>query len=171
MRQAGARSTGIEPDPSIDMVYADARISGFMKLCPSSGDCHLRTADFAPVYGSPLCKRLPPGLHLSSKQVFLLGGFLAAPAKAAPDSPFTAAQREVLARERVVEGAGLELPKGKNAFPAGDAHTAVSHLTRAIAQQAALKPAVGLMLLRAAHSFLRSPDRWHNHACKLKAQS
>jgi hypothetical protein len=55
-----------------------------------------------------------------------------------------------------VERNSLELHKGRNAFLAGDAEAAVSHLTRANAQRKSLKLATVLMLLRVAPGFLRA---------------
>jgi hypothetical protein len=215
----------LEADPSIDVVYADARIFGdvpeagrtVMELCPSAGDvtferlvsrqctvhicvsvCRrealLRAGLFDPAFrgtedidmwlriarqgGRIAYQRRVLGRYrrhagsLSSDGVSMLEGFLAVLAKAARDPHLTAAQREVLEHERVVHHASLELQKGKNAFLAGDAVAAASHLTRANAQQKSLKLATVLMLLRVAPGFLRALYQWRDrHIYKLKTQS
>jgi GT2 family glycosyltransferase len=215
----------LEADPSIDMVYADARIFGdvpeagrtVMELCPSTGEvtferlvtrqctvhicvslCRretlLRAGLFDPVFrgtedidmwlriarqgGRIAYQRRVLGCYrrhagsLSSNQVSMLEEFLAVLAKAARDPHLTAAQRGVLERQRVVEGASLELQKGKKAFLAGDTEAAVSHLTRANAPHKSLRLTAVLMLLRVAPSFLRALYRWRDRRVyKLKTPS
>jgi hypothetical protein len=71
-----------------------------------------------------------------------------------------------------VEQSKLELHKGRNAFLAGDAAAAVSHLRRANAQHKSLKLAAVLMLLRVAPGLLRTLYQWRDrHVYKLKTQS
>jgi cellulose synthase/poly-beta-1,6-N-acetylglucosamine synthase-like glycosyltransferase len=215
----------LEADPSIDMVYADARIVGdvpeagrtVMELCPSAGEatferlvtrqctvhicvsvCRretlLRAGLFDPVFrgtedidmwlriarqgGRIACQRRVLGCYrrrpgsLSSDRVSMLEGFLAVLAKAARDPHLTAAQREVLEQQRLVERANLELQQGKNAFLSGDTEAAVSHLTRANAQRKSLKLATVLMLLPVAPRLLRALYYWRDrHISKLKTQS
>jgi GT2 family glycosyltransferase len=214
-----------EADPSIDMVYADARIAGdvpeagrtVMQLCPSSGEvtferlvarqctvhicvsvCRretlMRTGLFDPAFrgtedidmwlrivrqGNRIayqrrvlgCYRRHAG-SLSSNRASMLEGFLAVLAKAARDPQLTAAQREVLERQSAVERTSLELQRGKDAFLAGDAEAAVSHLSRANAHHRSLKLAAVLMLLRLAPGLLRALYQWRDrHVYKLKTES
>lgn len=220
-----AQLAPLEADPSIDMVYADARIAGdvpeagrtVMEFCPSVGEvtferlvtrqctvhicvsvCRretlLRAGLFDPVFrgtedidmwlriarqgGRIAYQRRVLGCYrrhagsLSSDRVSMLEGFLAVLAKAARDPHLTAAQREVLERQRAAERTSLELQKGKNAFLAGDAEAAASHLTRANAQHKSLKLATVLLLLRVAPGFLRALYQWRDrHVHKLKTQS
>ena len=215
----------LEADPSLDMVYADARILGdvpeagrtLMELSPSAGEvtferlvtrqctvhicvsvCRretlLRAGLFDPVFrgtedidmwlriarqgGRIACQRRVLGCYrrrpgsLSSDRVSMLEGFLAVLAKAARDPHLTAAQREVLEQQRLVERANLELQQGKNAFLSGDTEAAVSHLTRANAQRKSLKLATVLMLLPVAPRLLRALYYWRDrHISKLKTQS
>jgi hypothetical protein len=215
----------LEADPSIDMVYADARIIGdvpeagrtVMEFCPSVGEvtferlvmcectvpicvsvCRreilLRAGLFDPVFrgtedidmwmriarlGGRIayqrrvlgCYRRQAG-SLSSDRVSMVEGFLAVLAKAARDPGLTAAQRDAVERQVVLEQSKLELHKGRNAFLAGDAAAAVSHLRRANAQHKSLKLAAVLMLLRVAPGFLRALYQWRDrHIYKLKTQS
>jgi len=215
----------LEADPSIDMVYADARIVGdvpeagrtVMEFCPSVGEvtferlvtrectihicvsvCRrealLRAGLFDPAFrgtedidmwmriarlGGRIayqrrvlgCYRRQAG-SLSSDRVSMVEGFLAVLAKAARDPGLTAAQRDAVERQVAVEQSKLELHKGRNAFLAGDAAAAVSHLRRANAQHKSLKLAAVLMLLRVAPGFLRALYQWRDrHVYKLKTQS
>jgi hypothetical protein len=199
----------LEADPSIDMVYADARIVGdvpeagrtVMEFCPSVGEVTferrealLRAGLFDPVFrgtedidmwmriarlGGRIayqrrvlgCYRRQAG-SLSSDRVSMVEGFLAVLAKAARDPGLTAAQRDAVERQVAVEQSKLELHKGRNAFLAGDAAAAVSHLRRANAQHKSLKLAAVLMLLRVAPGFLRALYQWRDrHVYKLKTQS
>lgn len=214
----------LEADPSIDLVYADARIFGdtpeagrtVMELSPSAGEVtfeRLVTRQCVVNVCVTVCRRetlLSAGLFdpalrrvedidmwlriamqggrivyqrrvlghyrrhagsLSSDRVAMLETFLAVLAKTARDPHLTAAQREVLERQRAVERTGLELEKGKRAFLAGDAETAVTHLTRANAQRKSLKLAAVLMLLRVAPRFLRALYHWRDRRVyKLKTQ-
>jgi glycosyltransferase involved in cell wall biosynthesis len=107
------------------------------------------------------CYRRHTG-SLSSNRVSMLEGFLAVLAKAAGNLRLTAAQREAVERQRVVEGASLELQRGKNALLAGDTEAAISHLARANAQQKSLKLTTILMLLRVAPSFLGAIYQWRD---------
>jgi cellulose synthase/poly-beta-1,6-N-acetylglucosamine synthase-like glycosyltransferase len=215
----------LESDPSMDMVYADARIVGdvpeagrtVMELCPSAGEvtferlvtrqctvhicvsvCRrealLRAGLFDPAFrgtedidmwlriarqgGRIAYQRRVLGCYrrhagsLSANRVSMLEGFLAVLAKAARDPDLTAAQREVLERQRAVERTSLELEKGRNAFLAGDTEAAVGHLMQVNAQHKSLKLATVLMLLRVAPGFLRALYQWRDrHAYKLKIQS
>jgi len=215
----------LEADPSVDMVYADARIIGdvpeagrtVMEFCPSVGEvtferlvtrectihicvsvCRrealLRAGLFDPAFrgtedidmwmriarlGGRIayqrrvlgCYRRQAG-SLSSDRVSMVEGFLAVLAKAARDPGLTAAQRDAVERQVAVEQSKLELHKGRNAFLAGDAAAAVSHLRRANAQHKSLKLAAVLMLLRVAPGFLRALYQWRDrHVYKLKTQS
>jgi hypothetical protein len=215
----------LEADPSVDMVYADARIVGdvpeagrtVMEFCPSVGEvtferlvtrectihicvsvCRrealLRAGLFDPAFrgtedidmwmriarlGGRIayqrrvlgCYRRQAG-SLSSDRVSMVEGFLAVLAKAARDPGLTAAQRDAVERQVAVEQSKLELHKGRNAFLAGDAAAAVSHLRRANAQHKSLKLAAVLMLLRVAPGFLRALYQWRDrHVYKLKTQS
>lgn len=215
----------LEADPSIDMVYADARIAGdvpeagrtVMELCPSAGEvtferlvtrqctvhicvsvCRRETLLRAGLFDSAFrgtedidmwlriarlggriayqrrvlgCYRRQAG-SLSSDRVSMVEGFLAVLAKAARDPHLTAAQRDVLESQLALERSNLELQKGKNAFLAGDAEAAVSHLRRANAQHKSLKLATVLMLLRVAPGCLRALYQWRDrHVYKLKTQS
>jgi hypothetical protein len=215
----------LEADSSIDMVYADARITGdvpeagktVMDLCPSVGEvsferlvtrqctvhicvsvCRretlLRAGLFDPVFrgtedidmwlrialqgGRIAYQRRVLGCYrrhagsLSSNRVSMLEGFLAVLAKTAGDPHLTVAQRETLERQCAVESASLELQKGRDAFLAGDAEAAVSHLKRANTSHKSLKLATVLMLLRVAPGFLRALYQWRDrHVYKLKIQS
>src|ERR1017187_329596 len=106
---------------------------------------------------------------LSSDRVSMIEAFLAVLAKAARDPHLTAAQREVLKRQCVVERTSVELHKGKRAFLAGDVEAAVVHLSQANMQYKSLKLAAVLMLLRVAPSFLRALYQWRErYAYKLK---
>jgi len=210
----------LEADPSIDMVYADARIFGdvpeagrtVMELSPSAGEvtferlvtrqctvhlcvsvCRretlLRAGPFDPALqrgedidmwlriarlgGRIAYQRRVLGHYrrhagsLSADPVAMLEAFLTVLAKAARDPHLTAAQREVLARQCLVERAGLELQKGKHAFLNGDAGEAVYHLTQANTQHRSLKLTAVLMLLRVAPDFLRALYRWRDRRlCK-----
>lgn len=212
----------LETDPSIDMVYADARIFGdvpeagrtVMELCPSAGEvtferlvtrqctvhvcvsvCRretlLRAGLFDPALrrvedadmwlriarqgGRIVYQRRVLGHYcrhagsLSSDRASMIEAFLAVLAKAARDPHLTAAQRELLERQCVVERAGLELQRGKNAVLAGDDEAAIGHLTCANQQHKSLKLAAVLMLLRVAPSFLRALYHWRDrHVYKLK---
>ena len=215
----------LEADPSIDMVYADARIIGdvpeagrtVMEFCPSVGEvtferlvtrectvhicvsvCRrealLRAGLFDPAFrgtedidmwmriarlGGRIayqrrvlgCYRRQAG-SLSSDRVSMVEGFLAVLAKAERDPGLTAAQRDAVERQVAVEQSKLELHKGRNAFLAGDAAAAVSHLRRANAQHKSLKLAAVLMLLRVAPGLLRTLYQWRDrHVYKLKTQS
>lgn len=215
----------LEADPSVDMVYANARIVGdvpeagrtVMEFCPSVGEvtferlvtrectihicvsvCRrealLRAGLFDPAFrgtedidmwmriarlGGRIayqrrvlgCYRRQAG-SLSSDRVSMVEGFLAVLAKAARDPGLTAAQRDAVERQVAVEQSKLELHKGRNAFLAGDAAAAVSHLRRANAQHKSLKLAAVLMLLRVAPGFLRALYQWRDrHVYKLKTQS
>jgi hypothetical protein len=101
----------------------------------------------------------------------MLEAFLTVLAKAARDPHLTAAQREVLAHQCLVERTSLELQKGKNAVLAGDAGEAVYHLTQANTQHRSLKLTAVLMLLRVAPGFLRALYRWRDRRLyKLKTQ-
>lgn len=215
----------LKADPSIDMVYADAKIVGdvpeagrtVMEFCPSTGevtfealvtlrctvhicvsvcrrDALLRAGLFDLAFrgtedidlwlrmasqGCRItyqrrvlgCYRRQPA-SLSSDRVRMVEGFLAVLAKAANDPHLTAAQRDVVERQCEVQRASLELHKGRRAFLAGDTDAAVSHLTRANAQQKSLKLTVVLMLLRTAPGLLRSLYQWRDrHVYKLKTQS
>jgi hypothetical protein len=215
----------LEADPSIDMVYADARIIGdvpeagrtVMEFCPSVGEvtfkrlvtrectvhicvsvCRreilLRAGLFDPAFrgtedidmwmriarlgGRIAYQRRVLGSYrrqagsLSSDRVSMVEGFLAVLAKAERDPGLTAAQRDAVERQVAVERNKLELHKGRNAFLAGDAAAAVSHLRRANAQHKSLKLAAVLMLLRVAPGFLRALYQWRDrHVYKLKTQS
>jgi len=212
----------LEADPSIDMVYADARIFGdvpeagrtVMELSPSAGEvtferlvtrqctvhlcvsvCRretlLRAGLFDPALrrvedadmwlriarqgGRIVYQRRVLGHYcrhagsLSSDRASMIEAFLAVLAKAARDPHLTAAQRELLERQCVVERAGLELQRGKNAVLAGDDEAAIGHLTCANQQHKSLKLAAVLMLLRVAPSFLRALYHWRDrHVYKLK---
>jgi glycosyltransferase involved in cell wall biosynthesis len=214
----------LEADPSIDMVYADARIFGdfpeagrtVMELSPSAGEatferlvkrqctvhlcvsvCRrealLRAGLFDPELqrgedidmwlriaarsGRIVYQRRVLGRYrrransLSADPVAAIGGFLAALAKAARDPGLTAAQREIVDQQCLIERARVDLHKGKQAFLAGDAEGAVLHLTRAYAQDKSLKLAAVLMLLRVAPGFLRALYRWRDRRLyKLKTQ-
>ncbi len=117
------------------------------------------------------CYRRHAG-SLSSNRVSMVEGFLAVLAKAERDPGLTAAQRDAVERQVAVEQNKLELHKGRDAFLAGDAAAAVSHLRRANAQQKSLKLAAVLMLLRVAPGFLRALYQWRDrHVYKLKTQS
>jgi hypothetical protein len=117
------------------------------------------------------CYRRHAG-SLSSNRVSMGEGFLAVLAKAERDPGLTAAQRDAVERQVAVEQNKLELHKGRDAFLAGDAAAAVSHLRRANAQQKSLKLAAVLMLLRVAPGFLRALYQWRDrHVYKLKTQS
>jgi glycosyltransferase involved in cell wall biosynthesis len=215
----------LEADPSIDMVYADARIIGdvpeagrtVMEFCPSVGEvtferlvtrectvhicvsvCRrealVRAGLFDPEFrgtedidmwmriarlgGRIVYQRRVLGCYrrhagsLSSDRVSMVEGFLAVLAKAARDPGLTAAQRDAVERQVAVEQSKLELHKGRNAFLAGDAAAAVSHLRRANAQHKSLKLAAVLMLLRVAPGLLRALYQWRDrHVYKLKTQS
>jgi hypothetical protein len=215
----------LEADPSIDMVYADARIIGdvpeagrtVMEFCPSVGEvtferlvtrectvhicvsvCRrealVRAGLFDPAFrgtedidmwmriarlgGRIVYQRRVLGCYrrhagsLSSDRVSMVEGFLAVLAKAARDPGLTAAQRDAVERQVAVEQSKLELHKGRNAFLAGDAAAAVSHLRRANAQHKSLKLAAVLMLLRVAPGLLRALYQWRErHVYKLKTQS
>ena len=215
----------LEADPSIDMVYADARIIGdvpeagrtVMEFCPSVGEvtferlvtrectvhicvsvCRrealVRAGLFDPAFrgtedidmwmriarlgGRIVYQRRVLGCYrrhagsLSSDRVSMVEGFLAVLAKAARDPGLTAAQRDAVERQVAVEQSKLELHKGRNAFLAGDAAAAVSHLRRANAQHKSLKLAAVLMLLRVAPGLLRALYQWRDrHVYKLKTQS
>ena len=215
----------LEADPSIDMVYADARIIGdvpeagrtVMEFCPSVGEvtfkrlvtrectvhicvsvCRreilLRAGLFDPAFrgtedidmwmriarlgGRIAYQRRVLGSYrrhagsLSSDRVSMVEGFLAVLAKAAREPGLTAAQRDAVERQVALERNKLELHKGRNAFLAGDAAAAVSHLRRANAQHKSLKLAAVLMLLRVAPGFLRALYQWRDrHVYKLKTQS
>jgi len=215
----------LEADPSIDMVYADARIIGdvpeagrtVMEFCPSVGEvtfkrlvtrectvhicvsvCRreilLRAGLFDPAFrgtedidmwmriarlgGRIAYQRRVLGSYrrqagsLSSDRVSMVEGFLAVLAQAERDPGLTAAQRDAVERQVAVERNKLELHKGRNAFLAGDAAAAVSHLRRANAQHKSLKLAAVLMLLRVAPGFLRALYQWRDrHVYKLKTQS
>ena len=212
----------LEADPSLDMVYADARILGdvpeagrtLMELSPSAGEvtferlvtrqctvhvcvsvCRrealLRAGLFDPALrrvedadmwlriatqgGRIAYQRRVLGYYrrsagsLSSDRVSMIEAFLAVLAKAARDPHLTAAQREVLKRQCVVERTSVELHKGKRAFLAGDVEAAVVHLSQANMQYKSLKLAAVLMLLRVAPSFLRALYQWRErYAYKLK---
>ncbi len=109
---------------------------------------------------------------LSSNQVSMLEGFLAVLAKAARDPGLTAAQRKAVERQQAIERGSLELEKGRNAFLAGDAEAAFSHLTRANAQHRSLKLSTVLMMLRVAPRLLQALYSWRGrHISKLKTQS
>jgi hypothetical protein len=117
------------------------------------------------------CYRRQAG-SLSSDRVSMVEGFLAVLAKAERDPGLTAAQRDAVERQVAVEQSKLELHKGRNAFLAGDAAAAVSHLRRANAQHKSLKLAAVLMLLRVAPGLLRTLYQWRDrHVYKLKTQS
>jgi glycosyltransferase involved in cell wall biosynthesis len=117
------------------------------------------------------CYRRRPA-SLSSDEASMLEGFLGVLAKAADDPRLTAAQREVLERQSVLERANLELQRGKNALLAGDAAVAIDHLARANAQHKSLKLTTILMLLRVAPGSLRALYQWRGrHLYKLKTQS
>jgi GT2 family glycosyltransferase len=108
---------------------------------------------------------------LSSDRVSMIEAFLAVLAKAARDPHLTAAQRQVLERQCVVERASLELQKGKDAVLAGDDEAAISHLTRANQQHKSLKLVAVLVLLRVAPSVLRALYHWRDRQVyKLKTQ-
>ena len=207
----------LEADPSLDMIYADARIFGnvpeagrtLMELSPSVGEVtfeRLVTRQCTVTLSVTVCRRdtlLRAGLFdpalphaedidlwlriaaqgsriayqrrvlghyrrrpgsLSEDPVVHLETLLAVLAKAARDPHLTAAQREVVERQCVVERATVELQKGKNAFLAGDAAAAISHLARANAQNKSLKLTAVLMLLRVAPGFLRALYRWRGRA-------
>jgi hypothetical protein len=116
------------------------------------------------------CYRRHPG-SLSAHRDSMLEGFLAVLAKTARDPHVTAAQREVIERQSLVERAGLELEKGKRALLARDAKAAVQHLTVANAQYKSRKLAAILILLRVAPSFLRVVYQWRDRRpYKLKTQ-
>jgi CTP:molybdopterin cytidylyltransferase MocA len=220
-----AQVTMLEADPSIDMVYADARIFGdapeagrtVMELSPSAGDvtferlvkrqCNahlcvsvcrretlLRFGLFDPALqrgedidmwlriarqgGRIAYQRRVLGQYRrhagsnSADPVVTLEGFLAALAKAARDPNLTDTQREAVERQCLVERAGVELHKGKQAFLAGDTETAVSHLAQANAQHKSFKLTTVLMLLRVAPGFLRALYQWRDrHVYKLKIPS
>ena len=215
----------LEADPTIDMVYADARIIGdvpeagrtVMESCPSAGAVtfeRLVTRQCTVHICVSVCRRetlLRAGLFdsafrgtedidmwmriarqggriayqrrvlgsyrrqagsLSSDRVSMVEGFLAVLAKAARDPGLTAAQRDAVERQVAVEQSKLELHKGRNAFLAGDAATAASHLRRANAQDKSLKLAAVLVLLRVAPGLLRALYQWRDrHVYKLKTQS
>jgi len=215
----------LEADPSIAVVYADARIFGdapeagrtVMELCPSAGEVNferLVTRQCTVHICVSVCRREPllrAGLFdpafrgtedidmwlrivrqgdriayqrrvlgsyrrhagsLSSDRVSMLEGFLAVLAKAARDPHLTTTQREVLERQLVVERASLELEKGKNAFLAGDAEAAISHLTRANAQHKSLKLATARILLQVAPRLLRTLYSWRvRRTSNLKTQT
>jgi hypothetical protein len=102
----------------------------------------------------------------------MLEEFLAVLAKAARDPDLTAAQRDVLENQSVVERTSLELQKGKRAFLAGDGEAAVRHLTAANVQRKSLKLTAVVMLLRVAPGFLRALYRWRDRQVyKLKTQA
>ena len=108
---------------------------------------------------------------LSSDRVSMVEGFLAVLEKAARDPGLTASQRDAVERQMEVERNKLELHKGRDAFLAGDAATAASHLTRANAGQRSLKLAAVVMMLRVAPGLLRALYQWRDrHVYKLKTQ-
>ena len=215
----------LEEDPSIDVLYADARIIGdapeagrtVMELCPSTGEVtfeRLVTRECTVHICVTVCRRetllrvglFDPSLQrvqdidlwlrivrqggriayqrrvlgyyrrhassLSSDSVSMLEEFLAVLAKAARDPYLTAAQRDVLENQSVVERTSLELQKGKRAFLAGDGEAAVRHLTAANVQRKSLKLTAVVMLLRVAPGFLRALYRWRDRQVyKLKTQA
>jgi len=215
----------LESDPSIDMVYADARIIGdvpeagrtVMDFCPSAGDVtfeRLVTRQCTVHICVSVCRRealMSAGLFdpafrgtedidmwmriarrggriayqrrvlgsyrrqagsLSSNRVSMVEGFLAVLAKAARDPGLTAAQRDAVERQMAEERNKLELHKGRDAFLAGDAAAAVSHLRQANAQRKSLKLTTVLMMLRVAPGLLRALYQWRDRRIyKLKTQS
>ena len=212
----------LKADPSLDMVYADARIFGdapeagrtVMELCPSAGEvtferlvtrqctvhlcvsvCRRETLLRAGLFDPALPRAEDIDLWLriagqggriayqrrvlghyrrragsqSADPVACLETLLAVLAKAGRGPFRTAAQREVLERQRVVVRTSVELQKGKRAFLTGDAAAAASHLARANAQHKSLKLAAVLMLLRVAPGFLRALYRWRaRHVYKFR---
>jgi hypothetical protein len=221
----GAQLAVIEADPSIDMVYADARIFGdvpeagrtVMELSPSAGEvtferlvtrectvhlcvsvCRRETLLRAGLFDAELQRgedidmwlrilrqggrvayrrrvlghyRRHPGSN-SADPVVAIEGFLAALAKVARDPNLTPVQRAVVNQQRLIERARVELHNGKQAFLAGDAEKAVSHLTRANAQFKSLKIGAIVTVLRVAPRSLRALYQWRDRRrYKLKPPS
>ena len=214
----------LEADPSIDMVYADARIFGdapeagrtVMELSPSRGevtferlatrqctvhhcvclirreillreglyDPELRRAeDFdmwlrIAMHGGRICyQRRVLGQYrrrggsLSSDPVPMIEGFLSVLAKTARAPALSAKQREVVERQILAERATLEVEKARRAVIAGDAETAISHLSRANAQHKSWKITVILLLLHVAPGFVQTLYRWrHGSIRNLEAR-
>jgi len=215
----------LEADPSIDVLYGDARIIGdglaagrtVMELCPSAGEvtferlvtrqctvhvcvavCRRETLVRAGLFDPELQRvqdidlwvrlvrqggriayhRRVLGYYrrhagtLSADAVPMLEEYIAVLTKAARDPHLTPAQRDVLENQGVVERVSLELEKGKRAFLAGDAETAVRHLAGANAQHKSLRLSAVLMMLRVAPGFLRALHRWRDrYFYKLKTRS
>jgi hypothetical protein len=210
-----AQLEAFHADPSIDMIYADARIFGdvpeagrtVMEFNPSSGEVTLerlvarqctvhhcvclirkeillRAGLYDPAFrraedidlwlrivlhGGRICyqKRVlgqyrRSGGSLSSTPIPMLESFLGVLAKTATAPNLSATQRAVIEQQILVERATLEVEKAKCAVIAGDAETAISHLSNANTQRKSSKIAMILLLLRVAPGFLRTLYLWRN---------
>jgi len=206
----------LEADPSIDVVYADARIFGnvpeqgrtVMELCPSEGEVTferlvlrqctvhvcvcvirkemlLRVGMFDEAFrrngedidlwmriaqqgGRIVYQRRVLGRYrrhsdsMSADRVSALDAFLRVLAKAAANPELTASQRQAVETQSRIEGAQLELEKGRRAFLAGDSAAAIPHLAAANAHLRSARLSLVLLLLRIAPRLLQSLYHWRD---------
>ena len=211
-----AQVTLLEADPSIDVVYADARIFGdvpqagktVMELCPSEGevtferlvlrqctvhvcvcvirkDTLLRVGMFDEAFrrngedidlwmriaqqgGRIVYQRRVLGGYrrhagsMSADRVSALDAFLRVLAKAAANPALTASQRRAVETQSRIEGAQLELEKGRRAFLSGDSAAAIAHLTTANTHQRSARLALVLLALRVAPRLMQSLYHWRD---------
>jgi glycosyltransferase involved in cell wall biosynthesis len=103
-------------------------------------------------------RRHPGGL--SSNTIAMFESFIGVLSKIAQRPDVSARDREIVARQILVEQTRLELEQGKRAFLAGDREAAISYLSRAYLQQKSLRLALILQMLRVAPGFMKMLYQW-----------
>jgi glycosyltransferase involved in cell wall biosynthesis len=204
-----------EADPTLDLVYADARIFGdvpeagktSMEFRPSQGEVTLerlvnqectvnlctcvirreilfraglfdtsvhRAEDVdlwmrIVMHGGRIgyqrrvladYRRHPAGA--SADTVAMIESFIGVLSKSVVRPDLSPADREIIARQILVERSRMELEQAKRAFLAGDREMAITYLARANVERKSLKLSLVLALLRIAPGMLKTLYDWRN---------